>query len=65
MMDSVVHGGNRRSGEAPVNTAALHRVHMSENGSRQASNQTSEADRTSRRYSVTALYSIVAERDEE
>ncbi|KAJ2498016.1 RasGAP protein [Coemansia sp. RSA 1972] len=65
MMDSVVHGGNRRSGEAPVNTAAMHRVHRSENGSRQASNQTSEADRTSRRYSVTALYSIVAERDEE
>ncbi|KAJ2827932.1 hypothetical protein IWW50_001641, partial [Coemansia erecta] len=68
MMDSFRHGSNRGSGEARVNTATpgveLRRVHGS-NGGRQTGIQTTEADRTSRRYSVTALYSIVAERDEE
>ncbi|KAJ2711366.1 RasGAP protein, partial [Coemansia spiralis] len=69
MMDSV-RRGNRGSGEVPGGAgrhAAVRSVHsnVSERSSKRSSAQTGEADRTSRRYSVTALYSIVAERDEE
>ncbi|KAJ2488508.1 RasGAP protein [Coemansia sp. RSA 2050] len=54
----------RASGETPVTTpaapgSAVRSVHSN------LSNHSSDADRSSRRYSVTALYSIVAERDEE
>ncbi|KAJ1727596.1 RasGAP protein [Coemansia biformis] len=69
MMDSV-RRSNRGSGEmagAAGMHAAVRSVHSnaSERSSKRSSFQTGEADRTSRRYSVTALYSIVAERDEE
>ncbi|PIA16106.1 Rho GTPase activation protein [Coemansia reversa NRRL 1564] len=72
MMDSVRHGGSRGSGEVPLNatsptaaaTSAI-RGTPSERSSKRSSFQNADVDRTSRRYSVTALYSIVAERDEE
>ncbi|KAJ2796358.1 hypothetical protein H4R21_004749, partial [Coemansia helicoidea] len=69
MMDSV-RRGNRGSGEVPGGAglhAAVRSVHsnVSERSSKRSSFQVGDADRTSRRYSVTALYSIVAERDEE
>ncbi|KAJ2044239.1 RasGAP protein [Coemansia sp. S16] len=56
--------GARASGDTPGTTpavpgSAVRSVHSN------LSNHSSEADRSSRRYSVTALYSIVAERDEE
>ncbi|KAJ2618479.1 RasGAP protein, partial [Coemansia sp. RSA 1290] len=64
-MDSVRRGSNRSSGEAPVPSAPIHRTHAGERANRRSGMQSSDADRSSRRYSVTALYSIVAERDEE
>ncbi|KAJ2238139.1 RasGAP protein [Coemansia sp. RSA 485] len=67
MIDSVRRSSNRGSNEAPVGPAvpasAVRSVHS--NKSNRSSFQNKDADRSSRRYSVTALYSIVAERDEE
>ncbi|KAJ1811566.1 hypothetical protein LPJ56_004218, partial [Coemansia sp. RSA 2599] len=67
MIDSVRRSSNRGSGETPVGPAApasaVRSVHS--NISNRSSFQSKDADRSSRRYSVTALYSIVAERDEE
>ncbi|KAJ2382803.1 hypothetical protein GGI23_007288, partial [Coemansia sp. RSA 2559] len=76
MIDSVRRSGNQVSGETPVSKpspaasavvlgrtgSGVRSVHSNRSGSLQGS---SDADRSSRRYSVTALYSIVAERDEE
>ncbi|KAJ2517651.1 RasGAP protein [Coemansia sp. RSA 2049] len=78
MIDSVRRSGSGGvAGEAPVSKpspssaaasvmgrtgSAVRSVHSNRSGSIQNS---SDADRSSRRYSVTALYSIVAERDEE
>ncbi|KAJ2849251.1 RasGAP protein [Coemansia brasiliensis] len=64
-MDSVRRGSNRSSGEVPAPSASMHRTHAGERVNRRSGLQSSDADRSSRRYSVTALYSIVAERDEE
>ncbi|KAJ1765288.1 RasGAP protein, partial [Coemansia sp. RSA 1843] len=76
MIDSVRRSGNQVSGDSPVSKpspassavvlgrtgSGMRSVHSNRSGSIQNS---SDADRSSRRYSVTALYSIVAERDEE
>ncbi|KAJ2776496.1 RasGAP protein [Coemansia javaensis] len=70
-MDSVRRGS--RGGEAEAagvaaRAAAARSVHSTasdRSGSKRSSFQAADGDRGSRRYSVTALYSIVAERDEE
>ncbi|KAJ2637362.1 RasGAP protein, partial [Coemansia sp. RSA 1694] len=69
-MNSVRPANTRTSGDTPVATTPALSAHAGPGSAVRSvhsniSNHSSEADRSSRRYSVTALYSIVAERDEE
>ncbi|KAJ2909856.1 RasGAP protein [Coemansia aciculifera] len=69
-MNSVRPATTRTSGDTPVATTPALSAHVGPGSAVRSvhsniSNHSSDADRSSRRYSVTALYSIVAERDEE